>query len=418
VVNGNTALVHEQAQVTLAVARQAVVARAVVDTTQSIEHLISSADMRIASLPAGLQSRAQDLLQQLRSSSQALVGAELASGQNVALSQLQSTTYNLNQLLSASKGAQSEIENALLQVGHAQRELVAANYLVRTGDTLSGQTVDFLKKYWVNILGASAIGLELRSVLGNTAESLDAQAKKLEDAKTEKAEGREAQNTKQASNEEARSTTPYLNSKEVALQPYHETRQQVLNSTMYGGIDVPWAYYQKGGAAASAAESEEAARAAANQVINRPIFKSYAGEQQDKPAAPRFDYVKTKMPTTRMSADGPYLSTTAGLTYRPGMKGSASGSRGGSSTDPNSANSLMSKNYAFVVGPTQSASSSGNARYGGPTPGSEAAEKRTNDVVAAATTNNTTVQLPTAALAAAAAPSPRDPNGTVAVANT
>jgi hypothetical protein len=370
--NKETPLIQEQTQAALVAARQTLVARAVTDTTQSIERLLSSASSRVGTLPPGVQEKAQDLLQQMRGASQSLVSAGLASGQRAAVSQLQSSTYDLMQLLNKSKGAQSEVENAFLQVAHAQRELSAANYLVRTGDTLSGQTVDFLKQYWTNILGATAVGLELRSLLGTTAQSLDAEVKKLQDTKTEKPQD-ELPKNKQAS-DESRSNEPFLNSKEPIGKPVgdHETRQQAQNLSMYG-MDVPWAYYQKGVGQVAVEDTRPA-----NQIV-RPQSRIYTGEQQDKTSLPHFDYVKTRMPATRMSADGPYLSGSS-LAFRPGAKKDNNGGRSGSaSNDPNSANSLMSKNYAFVVGPNQT-------KYGGPAPGAEATEKQNrNDTIGSTT---------------------------------
>ena len=376
--NHDVPALHEQADLALAAARKSVVAHAAVDTSQSLEKLLSTAGSRMTGLPPGVQAEAQDVLQQMRTTSQALLSAELSSGQRAAMTQLQANTYDLSQLLSRSKGAQSEVENALLQVTHAQRELVTANYLVRTGDTLTGQAVDLLKNHWVNILGVTAVGLELRSVLGTTAQAMEADLKKLQETKTETP--KESELKKNKTEEDNRSSTPFVYSKEPAgkLTETTETRQQAQNLSMYG-LDVQWVYYQKGGAAVAAAVEESRAT---SPIDGRLQVRIFTGDQQEKTSLPNFDYVKTRMPVSRMSAENPYLST--GIASRPGGRNNNSngGHRSSSSVDPNTAMSLMSKNYAFVVGPN--AHSGAASRYGGPPQGSEAAEKHNRDGHAAA----------------------------------
>ena len=386
----NTPAVHEHVQLALETARQSVLVHAVADTTQSLEKLLSSASSRISSLPPEVQGKAEGLLQQMRAASQSMVSAETVVGQQGALQQLKNNSQDLMRLLQNSKGAQSEIENALLRLSNSQKDLVTANYLLRTGDTFSGQTVDFIKNYWRNIVGSAVVVGDLRNLLNTTSQRIEAEAKKIEESRTEKAE--EA-HSKAASSEEhlQRSDAAlFLNSKEPLGKPAaeHDTREVIRkqNLSMYG-IDVDYTYYQRG-----PGHVVDDRPAQAQQQVVKPGFRSSSNEQ-DKPSAPKFDYTKTRMPATRMAVgDGPFLSGASG--FRPGVKQNASG-RGGASggaggnNDPSHASNLMSKNYAFVVGPTAAQS-----RYGGPSAGSEASEKQNTDRGASGGVATVAVQSP------------------------
>ncbi len=374
--SANKVIAHEQVQVALEAARQSVVASAVANSTSSLEGLLASARTQVAGLPAEVQGKAQSLLQEMRAASSSLMSAEFASGQKLAVEQLKTNTSELIGLLQKGGTAHAEIESSLLKLSNAQRELIAANYLVRTGDSLGGKTADFLKTYWSNILGGLAVGLEARSLLGTTAQRMEAELKKLEESQPAEKTGEAGVEAQRQSAEETRSQQSlFLNSKEPLGKAPHENEAKEAirkqNLSMYGIDGLDFVYYQKGFGQILALED---ARPQSQQNNNKAGFRGNTSEQQDKTSAPSFDYTKTRMPASRASGDSAYLSSP--MSFRPGSKygqGGRGGAAAAAANDPNHANSLMSKNYAFVVGP------GANARYGGPAAGSEAAEKQNPD---------------------------------------
>ena len=375
----NLVVLKDKAEVALEVARQTTLMHSVNYTTQSIERLIQTSQAQIAMMPGGtaVHSNAMDLVSRLQGHARAMVTAESAHAEILAFKALRGETQQLQQVLSQVKGAQSALENSIKQLDHAQQSLSAANRLVRTGDTLNGQILDFIRHNGLKIGSVILIAGQVDTILSKTAEGIREQIKAEERAeleKTEKVEQIQHQSNVTRFVEELKQASLYLNSKEIQQQkiehdndPHERNRRQ---NSQFGVTIDDYVYYQR---APGVVAPIDEVRQAVQQNFVRP-FRSNV-EQQDKTAVQKFDWKKTRFNADGSSSrsDNPYLSSPI-VTFRPASKAVAR--NGGSNNDPTThANALIAKNYAFAVGPQQRQSSNPAVIA----PASEAAEQSNPD---------------------------------------
>ncbi|MBY0552242.1 MAG: hypothetical protein K2W95_33490, partial [Candidatus Obscuribacterales bacterium] len=451
-----------QVDAALQAARQNVLARAVNETTQSIESLMKACNGGLGSVPSGLRADAEQLISKIKLHSDGMLTATTEAAQAKALSALKSDVAKLESLL----GDAQALRSALSGLENAHAGLGQANYLARTGGTVGGraidavtQTIDVLpRSAQLGIGGVAAIGLvdqlaekfmppkdEKKDAKAQTAAEaaaagaagaaaagalagaaaagalagaavvagagaqprVEAQApaqktpaENVEKQVVPNAQPQEQKDEDDVDNVEGndaadnaagledveavsavsvndaesvtadRLATPYLNSKEhsykTSAQDNYEEKVRKRNRSMFG-MDVEFMYQRFAGTPVV----EDTA-----PVVQqfKPQFKISTIVQQEKTVNEQFNWTKTRLVTDRNGniSDSPYLSSHAG--FRPSRIGKY-GTAG--SSDPYHANSLINKNYGFVVGPGMSMVNSGNS---GTAPAGEATEQKNNDI--------------------------------------